>query len=58
MSHCVYCGADTALYVNEVPVCLGCVDELEAAKTGAAASHRCTTPYPTRFSRRVIGRDQ
>ena len=29
MATCVYCGAETELYVNSVPVCLKCSDERE-----------------------------
>jgi len=29
MAKCVYCGAETELYVNGVPVCLECSEERE-----------------------------
>jgi len=32
MANCVYCGADTILYVNGRPVCVRCSDEIDAGR--------------------------
>jgi hypothetical protein len=29
MAKCSYCGADTLLFVNETPLCLGCAHEAQ-----------------------------
>jgi hypothetical protein len=32
MAKCVYCGTDTQLYCNGVPVCVQCANDLEAGR--------------------------
>lgn len=32
MAPCVYCAADTQLYLNQKPICLDCADDLEAGR--------------------------
>lgn len=32
MAQCIYCAADTRLYINDKPVCLDCAKDLEAGR--------------------------
>jgi hypothetical protein len=32
MAECAVCGAETTLYISEVPICLECSNELESTK--------------------------
>ena len=32
MTTCVYCGAGTQLYSNGIPICLACVEDLDAGR--------------------------
>jgi hypothetical protein len=36
MSQCSRCEADTVLYENGVPICVGCADMIEAARKKTA----------------------
>ena len=33
MAKCIYCGAETQLYINDTPVCIACSDEIDAGRT-------------------------
>ena len=37
MAKCAYCGADTVLYINNVPVCLDCDEKLSSKASSAVA---------------------
>jgi hypothetical protein len=38
MAHCVFCGAETQLYVSEQPVCLKCAEKRETRSQSLPSS--------------------
>jgi hypothetical protein len=40
MARCIYCGAETSLYVHEQPVCLKCEEGLSKGRKPAQSEQR------------------
>lgn len=63
MQHCVYCGAETILIVNRVPVCVECDNKLKSktlplkcVKCGAATTRLVAgVPYCRACDEKVTG---
>jgi hypothetical protein len=44
VAKCAWCGAETILHINGVPICTACDDKREAEKTGRKPSGREAAP--------------
>jgi len=44
MAKCAYCGAETKLFFNQVPVCLACSKDLEAGRKPPSSDRGSTKP--------------
>ena len=44
MAKCIYCGADTCMYVSEAPVCVRCSDEVDAGRKPPAPAREEPPP--------------
>lgn len=51
MARCKYCGSETQLYDNGVPVCIKCLDEeAERRKSQNPASQKPGEPVPPKLT--------
>ncbi len=53
MAKCSYCGADTEMYVRNIPVCVKCDDEGSGVKKDPTAEGQRKPPAEVRPGERV-----